>query len=138
MDDGIATPLAGSSVDPTGDTATATLAAGQLIFLTIDISNLNGDLVTDLSLTLIFQGDQVDFLGGVAIAEVLVGGPLSAPTSLGRIAHPHIKIAQPNLPGTVGDIWLQALGYAGPQPNAEVVWHSPISKPELRIPLQWP
>jgi hypothetical protein len=107
------TLVPGSSVDPNGNEATATLAAGQGILLTIDISNLNGDQVSDIFSTVIFQGNQLSFLGGSAIAEVLAGGPVFAPTSLGRVAQPAIKVNSPNAPGTAGDVWAQSTAFAG-------------------------
>jgi hypothetical protein len=106
------TLVPGSSVDPGGNEATATLAAGQGILLLIDISNLNGDEVSDIFSTVIFQGDQLGFLGGAAVPEVLVGGPVFAPTSLGRVAQPAIKINTPNPQGAAGDVWAQSTAYA--------------------------
>jgi hypothetical protein len=119
--------LAGDYVgDASGDEATVTLQAGQGILLTIDIANPNGDLVTDIFTTLIHTGTQLAFLGGAADPEILAGGPVFMPTSLGRVANPAIKLNSPNPDGGAGDVWVQSTAFAstgttGTGPNIAAV-----------------
>lgn len=111
------------SIDPSGDEASAALAAGDVIGVEIIVANPTADLVTDVSGTIIFQGDQLLFsvanggFGGTSISEILIdqpaGDPPPPPTSLVRIAQPSLKIGQPGTEGMAGDVWLQATAFAG-------------------------
>jgi hypothetical protein len=112
------------TIDPSGDSATATLVAGDIINVKIDVANPNGDLLTDLATTIIIQGDQLCFAacagsyGGSSVAEIFVYTPPPPPpgqpsTSLARIANPAAKINSPNLDGTSGDVWIQSTAFAG-------------------------
>jgi hypothetical protein len=123
-DDTITTPVPGAVIDPSGDSATVPLAAGQVIRITIDVENANGDLVTDLFSSIIIEGSQMLFLGGVVnTPSILVGGPVSTPTSLDSIAGPMSKVSQPSCNGCGGPHWIQATAYAsaiatdGPGPD---------------------
>lgn len=103
------------TIDPSGDLATANLVAGDIIAIEIIIANPTADLVTDVSGTIIFQGNQLAFsapggFGGTSIAEILIDQPVGSPpppaTSLERIA-------QPNTEGQAGPVWLQATAFGG-------------------------
>lgn len=96
-----------------GNNATATLAGGQGIQISVDVANASAAQIASLFATLIHQGNQVSFIGGSAVAEVLVGGPVFAPTSLGRVANPAIKLNSPNQNGDAGDVWVQGAAFAG-------------------------
>jgi hypothetical protein len=75
-DSTFATPLPGAVVDGSGDEATATLAAGQGIIITIDVSNAPADLISGIFATLTVQGDQLNLLGGSPNPSILAGGPV--------------------------------------------------------------
>jgi hypothetical protein len=107
------TPVPGAVIDPSGDEATVNLAAGQAILITLDVSNLNGDFVTDLFSTIIIEGSQLNYLGGNYDAPtILVGGPVFMQTNLGAIGSPSEKVNSPNANGTSGPVWIQSTAYA--------------------------
>jgi len=110
-DSTFATPLPGAVIDGSGDEATATLAAGQGIIITIDVSNAPADLISGIFATLTVQGDQLNLLGAVPVAAILAGGTLFMPTNLGNIGSGAVKGNSPNAFGTAGDVWVQALAY---------------------------
>lgn len=110
------------TIDPSGDEATANLVAGDVIWIEIIIANPTADLVTDVSGTIIFQGNELAFsapggFGGTSIAEILIDQPAGSPpppaTSLQRLAQPAIKNDQPNTEGQAGPVWLQATAFGG-------------------------
>jgi len=112
-DSSFTTPVPGAVIDPSGDSATVTLAAGQAILLTADVSNLNGDFVTDLFSTIIIEGSQLNYLGGnYDSPTILVGGPVFMQTNLGSIGSPSIKVNSPNPNNSPGDVWVQSTAYA--------------------------
>lgn len=105
------------TISPDGDFAIAFLDPGDVINIEIIVENAAGAVVTDVSGTIIFQGNELSIFGaggfgGSSIAEILVdqppGFPPPAPTSLSRIAQPAIKINSPFQEGQAGDVWLQA------------------------------
>jgi len=110
-DSTFATPLPGAVIDGSGDEATATLAAGQGILITIDVSNAPADLISGIFATLTVQGDQLNLLGAVPVAAILAGGTLFMPTNLGNIGSGAVKGNSPNAFGVAGDVWVQALAY---------------------------
>ena len=113
-DSSFSTPVPGAVIDPSGDSATASLAAGQGILITIDVENANGDFIQELSSSIVIDGGQMFFLGGnVNTSSILVGGPASMPTSLESFAipWPMSKNDQPSCNGCGGPHWIQATAY---------------------------
>jgi hypothetical protein len=98
-------------VDNGDGTAAASLAAGQAILVTIDVSNAPADFITGIFATLTVQGDQLNLLGAAPVPSILAGGSVFAPTSLGNIGSGAVKGNSPNAFGTAGDVWVQALAY---------------------------
>ena len=112
-DSSFSTPVPGAVIDPSGDSATANLAAGQAILITLNVANANGDFVTDMFSTIIVEGSQLNFLGGNYDAPtILVGGPVFMQTNLGSIGSPSVKVNSPNLNNNPGDVWIQSTAYA--------------------------
>jgi hypothetical protein len=110
---GVFTDNTFTTLDPSFDgtdpqNATADLAAGQGIIISIDIANPTGVNVDAIFTTLIVDDAQVTFLGGSAVPDVLLGGTIFAPTSLTRVAQPGIK---GNSPGGA-NTWVQATAFA--------------------------
>jgi hypothetical protein len=105
-----------TTLDPSFDgsdpqSATADLAAGQGIIVTIDIANPTAQNVDAIFTTLNVDNSLITFIGGAADPDVLLGGPIFAPTSLTRVAQPGIKGNSPSLGGST-ETWVQSTAYA--------------------------
>jgi hypothetical protein len=102
------------TIDPSGDTAVADLAVGDFIILSIDFSNPDGDLMTDVASTIVIEGLQLLSLGGAAAPKIFAFQPAGFPPppeqSLAAIAPPAVKI---NTPSTGTDVWVQSSAFAG-------------------------
>jgi hypothetical protein len=106
------TSIGDLAIDGEGN-ATGTLAAGNAIMLNIHIDNTAGESLETLGASITFQGDQTDFLAGIAPGSILAEAGFGG-ASLARIAAPAIKGNTPNPAGTAGDVWVQALAYGSP------------------------
>ena len=102
-------PVGGLVIDGSGN-ATAPLAAGQFILVNIHIDNTAGEAIEGIFASIIFQGDQTQFVGSVVPGSILTEPGILA-NSLGNIGTGAIKGNTPNPQGFAGDIWLQALAY---------------------------
>ena len=105
------TTLVPDFVDNGDGTVAASLAAGQVIIVTIDVDNAPADFINAIFATLTVQGDQLNLLGAAPVPSILAGGLIFMPTNLTNIGSGAVKGNSPNAFGTVGDVWVQALAY---------------------------
>jgi len=120
-------------IDPSGDSATATLAAGNVIQLSITVSNPDNTSIAGIFLSLVTDGPQMNFLGANPVApSILEGGTFFNPLSLGNVGSGAVKVNSPvQNDGSAGEMWLQALAFgsglgsdgAGPD-NAITLFYS--------------
>ena len=111
-DSSFTTPVGDLVIDGNGD-ATATLAAGQGVIITIDVANPDAETITAIFATLAVEGSQIASLLGVVLPNNMLKGPGFLDKSLSDVGTGAIKGNGPNLlPGTAGEIWIQGVGYA--------------------------
>jgi hypothetical protein len=126
-------PLGDLVIDPSGDSATATLSAGNVVSITITVANPDNTSIAGIFVSLVTDGPQVNFLGANPVApSILEGGTFFDPLALGNVGSGAVKVNSPvQNDGSAGEMWLQALAFgsgngsdgAGPD-NAITLFYS--------------
>lgn len=110
-------PLADLVIEPSGDVArTGLLSEGDWISLSITVANPDNELFTGVFVSLVYQPDEVHYLGRTAVADtILEGGTPDNPLALNDVGSGSHKTGQPCDPGWYGPcaagVWIQALAY---------------------------
>jgi hypothetical protein len=110
-DSTLATSVAGVTIDPDGDAATAPLTAGHLILIEIEVSNPAAETIQAIFATLVVQGDQISHLLGTLVPPTMLKGPGPSDQSLVNISSGAVREG-PSHYGAPGDVWVQAPAYA--------------------------
>jgi hypothetical protein len=92
--------------------ATATLAAGNGVVVTIDVANPDAEAITAIFASLTVQGQQVSALLGTILPTTMLKGDGLFGKSLADVGTGGIKGNSPNQLGGSGDVWIQGIGYA--------------------------
>lgn len=111
-DSSLATSVAGTIIDPDGDSATAPLTAGHLILIGIEVSNPAAETITAIFTSLVVQGDQISYSLGTALPPTMLKGPGPSDQSLVNVNSGGVKSGQPGSFGNPGDVWVQVPSYA--------------------------
>jgi hypothetical protein len=111
-DSTLATSVAGTTIDPDGDAATAPLAAGHMMLIEIEVSNPAAETITGIFASLVVQGDQISHSLGTRLPPTMLKGPGPSDQSLVNVNSGDSKGSQPGGFGYPGDVWVQAPSYA--------------------------
>lgn len=113
----LANLVPGFSVTPDGDGAVLpTIAAGQVLSLTVDVANPTGEFVQGVFASLVTDNSGLQLLGRSLAPAILEGGTISNPVGLGAIT----PIAEIKGNSPAGADWIQALAFASPAGSSEV------------------
>jgi len=106
-------PLGDLVIDPSGDSATATLSAGNVVSITITVDNPDATHIAGIFVSLVTDGPQVTFLGANPVApSILEGGDFFNPLSLSNVGSGAVKVNSPvQNDGSAGEMWIQALAF---------------------------
>jgi hypothetical protein len=74
------------------------------------VDNTGGESLETIGASIVFQGDQTQFVGGIIPGSILQEAGFGG-SSLANIGSGAIKGNSPNAQGVAGDVWLQALAY---------------------------
>jgi hypothetical protein len=111
-DSTLATSVAGVTIDPDGDAATAPLTAGHMILIGIEVSNPAAETIQAIFASLVVQGDQIAGSLGARLPPTMLKGPGPFDQSLVNVNSGSVKNSQPGGFGSPGDVWVQAPAYA--------------------------
>jgi hypothetical protein len=110
-DSSFGTPVADAVIDAEGN-ATATLAAGQGVIISIDVANPDADTMTTMFSTLTADGAQIAAVLGASLPPTMLKGPAFLDKAMSDVGTGGVKGNTPSFPGTAGELWIQGTGYA--------------------------
>jgi hypothetical protein len=103
-DSTLAASVAGVTIDPDGDAATAPLTAGHLILIEIEVSNPAAETIQAIFATLVVQGDQIADSAGTLVPPTMLKGPGPSDQSLVNVNSGDVKEGPTNNFGDPGEI----------------------------------
>jgi hypothetical protein len=111
-DSTLATSVAGTTIDPDGDAATAPLTAGHMILIEIEVSNPAAETIQVIFATLVVQGDQISHSLGTLVPPTMLKGPGPSDQSLVNVGSGGLKTGGPGQWGDHVGLWVSAPAYA--------------------------
>jgi hypothetical protein len=110
-DSSFSTAVADAVIDSEGN-ATATLAAGQGVIISIDVANPSAESIQTMFSTLTTNGAQIAEVLGASLPPTMLKGPAFLDKAMSDVGTGGVKGNTPVFPGTAGELWIQGTGYA--------------------------